>query len=191
MVNLGKSLDIIFEDPEVVGHHPLDDAMGLVRELHNAQQRILDIQHELGKLKHRLAADLALSLRRAKPGLNVAVDKHGCKVGYKTKHLQFIPEIDQEMWRVVSPNSRFVREFMNRHRRATFLTADMAPLVNAILTHFTEYYRTLGEEIEGTGLILVEDRKVTLIDLAEWRLSTEPAPQRLLMSRRARQVVNG
>ena len=31
------------------------------------------------------------------------------------------------------------------------------------------HYKTLGEDINGTGKLLIEGRSATLLDLAEWR----------------------
>jgi hypothetical protein len=184
MIDLQRSLDIILEDePVVAAGHPLDSAITLVHELHTARQRILDIQHELEKIKHRLSADLALAIRRAKPSLSISLDRQGCKIGYKTKHLQFIPDVEQEMWRVVSPNRRFLREFLNKHRRVTFLATDVSPLVQAIISYFDSYYRTLGEDCSGTGILLIENRRATLLELAS---SRDGPQQRPLLSRRMR-----
>lgn len=170
MIDLWKSLNIILEDtPSPDGWHPLDSALDLVRQLQDAQQLVADIQHKLSSLRTRMAGDLALAIRRTKPGLNVAVDKNGCKVGYKTKYLQFIPEVEQGIWRVVSPNRRFLREFMQANRRACLLVPDMSILIGAIAEYFSAYYRTLGEEVLGTGILMVEERQATLLDLAKWR----------------------
>ncbi len=170
MIDLRKSLDLILEEaPSPDGWHPLDSAIDLARQLQDAQQLVADLQHKLNSLRTRMAGDLALAIRRTKPGLNVAVDKNGCKVGYKTKYLQFIPEVEQGVWRVVSPNRRFLREFLQANRRATLLAPDLSVLIGAISEYFSTYYRTLGEEVEGTGVLMVEERRATLLDLAEWR----------------------
>jgi hypothetical protein len=188
MTDLNESLNVILEEgPPGDGWHLLDSATDLVRQLQNAQQLVADLQHKLSSLKTRMAGDFALALRRTKPGLNVAVDKNSCKVGYKTKMLQFWPEVELGVWRVTSPNRRFLREFLQANRRSTLLTADLSILVNAVAAYFTNYYRTLGEDVTGTGVIMVEDRKVTLVELARWRIAAQKGePTRPLNTRLAR-----
>lgn len=190
MHDLQRHLDLILEDgPPSDGWHPLDDAMNLARQLQDAQQQVADIQHKLASIKTRMAGDLALALRRHKPGLNVAVDRTSCKVGYKTKYLQFTPEAELGVWRVTGPNRRFLREFLQANRRATLLMPDLSVLVTAIADYFTNYYRTLGEEVEGTGIVMVEDRRATLLELAEWRLAvSEEEPVRRLNTRLSRKT---
>lgn len=188
MLNLDQSLAIILEDGPLPERLPLDQASALVREMHAAQQRILDIQHSLGKVKRQLAGDLALAIRRAMPGLNLGVDKDSCRVGYKTKSLALTPDFTQEMWKVTSHNDRFMREFVTRHRRELFLTSDPSQLVTAITAHFTAYFRTLGEAVEGTGCVLVDGHKATLVDLVQWR-TIEEALHKPLMSRSTRRAV--
>ncbi len=184
-MNLKQNLDIILEDSQQEKWHPFEAAEGLLRELDTAKQRISDIEYQLNNIKRRMSADLALSIRRTKPGLNIALDKHGCKVGYKTKYLQFIPDVEQGMWKVLSANRRFEREFLNLYRRSTLMIADLSPIVSAIIDYFTNHYRTLGESILGTGILLLEDRKTTLVDIAQWRTDNQPA----LRSRLMRQVI--
>lgn len=190
MVDLQRNLDVILEENQLEGWHPLDSAMDLARQLQDAQQHVADIQHKLTSIKTRMAGDLALAIRRQKPSLNVAVDKNGCKVGYKTKYLHFIPEVEQGIWKVISPNRRFLREFLQANRRITLLTPDLDALVNAISNYFTNYYRTLGEAVEGTGVLMLEDRKCSLLELADWRNQvTQHEPIRRLNTRRSRMGV--
>lgn len=188
MIDLHKSLDIILEEgPPDGGWHPLHSAMDLARQLQDAQQAVIDLQHQLGNIKTRMAGDLALALRRAKPGLNIAVDKQGCRIGYKTKVLHFTPDVEQGLWKVTSPNHRFLREFLKAHRRATLMSENLSELIEAIVAYFTAYYRTLGEEVEGTGILMIEEKRATLLDLASWR----PVEQIKLRSRSSRPASQG
>lgn len=190
MSDLQRNLDIILEEEQPNdGWHPLDSAIDLAKQLQDAQQLVADIQHKLSSIKMRMAGDLALALRRAKPGLNVAVDKTGCRVGYKTKYLQFIPEVENGIWKIISPNRRFLREFQQANRRATLLTADLSVIVDAITTYFTNYYRTLGEDIDGTGILMIEERRATLLELADWRNDNVEVPVRRLLTRLGRRGV--
>jgi hypothetical protein len=189
MVDIRRNLDIILEDgPPQDGWHPLDAATDIARQLQDAKQLVADLQHKLASVKVRMAGDLALSLRRAKPGLNVAVDKNGCRVGYKTKSIVFSPSVEEDMWRATSPNNRFVREFLQANGRATLLTPDLSILTTAIVNYFSNYYRTLGEDISGTGILMIEEKRATLLDLAGWRGGPHQiqAPPTLLNTRSVR-----
>ena len=188
---LSDSLNLILEDnPAPDGDHPLHTAMDVARQLQDAHQNVADLQHRLTSIKGRMAGELAMAIRRAQPSLNVAVDKGGCKVGYKTKTLLFTPEIEQGMWRVVSPNQRFRREFLKAHNRTMLLVPDLSGVTEAIVGYFREYYRTLGEELLGAGVILVEDKRVTFLELGHWQLTQNALcaqlPKRPLRSRSGR-----
>ena len=182
-----QSLDIILEDGNQVSPYSGSSADELVARLNDARQQVIDIEHKLGTIKHRMCADLALNIRRLQPGLNVGVDKHGCKIGYKTKILQFAPDVESGIWKVSSPNNRFMREFLNAHRRATLMTGAVQELASAIASHFIAYYRTLHEEISGTGVLMIDEQYGTLTQLAERR----GAPKPMLPSRSSRGVCRG
>jgi hypothetical protein len=182
-----RSLDIILEDSPPDASHPFVSAHQLVEQLRDARQNVLDLEHKLNTIKNRMSADLALSIRRAQPGLSVALDKNGCKVGYKTKLLQFIPDIESGIWKVISPNRRFLREFLNQHRRVTLMMPDMTQLVTSIVSYFAAYYRTLQEDIIGNGQLLIDDRRGTLVELVEWR-DNNTCP---LVKSRLRGIIDG
>lgn len=168
-------LDIILEDyPPDAASHPYTSANELVSQLRDARQQVLDIEHRLSSIKNRMSSDLALSIRKLQPGLNVAVDKNGCKVGYKTKILTFNPDVESGMWRAISPNRRFLREFLNSHRRATLMVSDTSILASSIVSYFSTYYRTLHEDITGTGVLLVEDKRASLTELVHWGKPLKP-----------------
>jgi hypothetical protein len=181
MIDLARRLDIILEDGPDPEPSPHLDAHDLVKQLQDARQTVLDIEHRLGVIRHRLSADLALGIRRAQPGLNVGVDKNGCKVGYKTKQLHFIPDVENGIWKVASGNDRFRREFLNNHRRSTLMGDPN--LVQAIVAYFQNYYRSLNEEVTGTGRLLVEDRNSTLLGLVAWRDRETRQPLRTRLNR--------
>ena len=178
IVDLHKSLSIILDDTS--NNHQYDNVSELVQKLQNARQQVFDIEHKIATIKHKMNSDLALNVRRTQPGLNVAVDKNGCKVGYKTKLLYFTPDIENEIWKVTSPYRRFLREFLNSYRRATLINNDLSMLVTAIVSYFISYYRTLNEEINGTGLLMIENKRGTLLELIQWRSSIKkPLKSRL------------
>ncbi len=131
----------------------------LTKDLAAAKQAVLDLEHKISIAKQQLNADLALKIRRIEPGFNIAVEKSGVKIGYKTKFLHFAPNIETGMWVVTSNNERFLREFLNAHRRTTFIDGGIDTLTSAIVAYFTAYYRTLNDDIDGTGVLLINDKK--------------------------------
>jgi hypothetical protein len=176
MLNLESRLNVIFEETR---ESPIGDAVNLAAQIQRAQQQVLDMQYELEKVLRRLSTDLALGIRRREPAFNVSVDKRGCKIGYKTKCLLFTPNPEKELWEVTSGNERFCREFKQAHRRSLLLDPNLNALIDAIVHHFTAYFRTLGEAVCGTGIIMVDERKTTLSGLVE----EQTLPSRPLMTR--------
>lgn len=176
MINLvlQTGLDALLEEEEYRTDHlqPLD----LVSKLQIARQQVQDLEYQLSIAKRRLCADLAVAIRKLQPGFNISVDKNSCKIGYKTKILQLSPDIENGIWRVQSSNARFLREFLNTNRRATLLDNPMLP--QAITDYFMNYYRSLREDIGGTGVLLIDEQRKTFVDLISWR-TQESLPSRL------------
>lgn len=185
MLDFSETLDIILEESQNPWQ-PLNRAMELVRKLDIAKQMVLDLQHQLMSMKNKVNADLALNIRRKMPSLNVGLDKNGsCKVGYKSKHLIFSPDIEKGIWCVQSSDDRFANRFQKLKRHDLIIGADATPLINAIVGYFTSHYKSLDEELTGIGVILVEGRISTMADLVRWREGyTE---KKLLNSRAVRQ----
>lgn len=185
MSDLLHVLNVVLEDGQAPSG-AVEYASGIVRQLEDAQQRIQDLQHQLDAANKRICGELALMLRRALPGLNVGVGKEGCKVGYRSKHLILQPDPKRGIWNVKSGDPRFARRFMNRRGSKTVL-GSMEPLASAIVQHFREYYKTLGEDIIGTGIVLVEGHRGTITDLAEWY--EQHTPKKRLNSRSSRRAI--
>ena len=179
MLNMAN-LDIILQESSPSGQY--GSIYKLTKELATAKQTLADIEHKITMARQQLSADMALRIRKIEPGFNVAVDKNGCKIGYKTKFLHFAPDIETGMWVVTSNNQRFLREFLNAHRKTTLLDNDVDTLIAAIVEYFTSYYRTLNDDINGTGLLLIENKNSTLLELVGWR------QKKTIMSRAARGI---
>lgn len=166
-LSMAERLDVVLEEQSDLSS--LSAATDVVRRLTDARQQVSDLEYELDNLRHRLSAELALGLRRRMPALNIALDRNGCKIGYRKKHLVLNPELERGIWSVRSPDSRFLRGFANNFRQYTVLSPDLQPLIEALVAFFTNHYKTLGEELTGTGVVLIDGYEGSLIDLAEWR----------------------
>lgn len=179
-------LDLMLEDTYYSSYNH-NNAVNLIRELHNIEQRKLDIEHELDKLRYSMLADLALAVRRMEPGLNVSVSKTGCKIGYFGKNLTLNPVFGQDSWISTSTKERFLKEFQSKYKHQLLLDSDLKIVAKAVVDHFVSYFRTLGEEISNTGIILIEDKKSTLSNLIEWQQKNkESYRKKLLPSRQVR-----
>lgn len=186
-MEFATTLDMILSEGETSHTTPLETAMQLVRKLDSAKQLVLDLQHQLMSTKNRMNADLALAIKRQMPALNVGIDKNGCcKIGYKTKHLLFSPDLDNRIWTAQSPDLRFANKFNKRRRRDLLMNHDMQSLLDAITHHFADHYRSLGEDLIGNGLIMVEGKIGSLADLVRWREDVSP-PIKRINSRATRQ----
>lgn len=163
------SLDIILTESNK-GWRPMDSAIELMRRLDSAKQLVADIQHQLLSLRNRMNADLVLSIKRHMPALNVGLDKNGeCKVGYKSKSLVFTPNIEQGVWVVTSSDDRFKNRFSKSKRKTLVISPNIDHLIEAIADFFSEHYKSLGEDIIGNGIIMVEGKISSLRDIVEWR----------------------
>ena len=109
----------------------------------------------------------------------------GCKIGYKSKSLLFDPDVTKGIWIVTGEDPRFTGRFQRQFGRNTVLLPDIGDLVSAITTYFTGHYKSLGEDIVGTGVVLLEGRRASLREVAGYG---EFQPTRKLRTRLARQV---
>lgn len=172
ILSFSNTLDVILEESDN-SWQPLNAANELVEKLHVARQNVINIQHKLLNLKSKVNADLALTIRRIVPSLNVSLDKSGgCKIGYKSKSLTFNPDFEKGIWLINSPDPRFLRKFQRSRQHDLFIGSDIVPLITAIAEYFTEYYKSLNEDINGTGLLLIEGKISTLSDLAKLKNQT-------------------
>jgi hypothetical protein len=187
MSSILRNIDAIFEDNTSLGANPMERASSISQELAATQKKLADLQNQLESIQQELHGSLALAVRRLKPGLNVGVNQDGCKIGFKTKFLLLSPDVENGIWKVNSKDKRFANVFARKAGRALALGDDLSLLTRALVGYFTQHYKSLGEDISGTGLVVVENKMSTLIKLAEWH--KQHKPQRRLNSRRIKALV--
>lgn len=158
-------LSLILEDNSSRCSQNLNDAYEILREIDRANQHIIILQNKLRLLKRRINGELAINIRKRHPGLNVAVNPKQCKIGYKSKHLSFYPDIEKGLWSISSDDIKFINRFKKQYRRNIVISPEMDDLVSSIITFFINHYKSLGEEIVGSGKIIIEDKNVCLTDL--------------------------
>ena len=183
-MSFGNQLSLVLEErPQT--QSPLDAASEILSSMDSLKQQLIDLQHKLGVIKQRMGADLALSVRRHHPGLNVAVDQNGCKVGYRSKSLYFDPDVEKGVWAVNSSDERFSGRFNRQYGKSTVLSPDIGNLESAITDYFSGHYKSLGEDIVGDGVVLIEGRRASLGELTSYG---EFQPTKKLNTRLARRL---
>lgn len=165
---LDRKLDTILnEEATALGEDPYQSAMNVTTELEAARHKVAELERQLVFAVDRLCGGLAIGIRKHQPGLNVGLGNGACKVGYKSKNLVFKPDIAGGRWGIDSPDGRFARRFQKLFGPHTSLTSDLSPLSQAVARFFMQHYRTLNEEIKGTGIILLNGKGVSLQTLIE------------------------
>lgn len=165
---LQKRLDLILEvETTQIDVDAYRAATDVATDLEQARRRVSDLERQLLYAIDRLCGGLAVGVRKHQPGLNVGLEGGRCRIGYKTKQLTVAPDLSKRMWVVQSTDPRFARRFLRGHRTHTTLNNDLMPLAKAVADFFTGHYLSLGEAIEGRGLILLGGHHVSLGDLVD------------------------
>jgi hypothetical protein len=173
-LQLSRRLDLILEETNVsLDNDPYQEAVGIAQDLEEARRAVTELEQKLLYAMDRMCGGLALGVRRQLPGLNVGIDKGGCRVGYRSKSLLFRPDIKGKLWRIESPDPSFVRRFSKQYAPRTQLNADVAGMAQAVADFFRTHYKSLGEDIVGTGVLLIDGKDTTLGQLVEWVAKSE------------------
>ena len=169
MNSISHKLDLLLEMNGGPVPNSLDSILDITKQLDEVRQKVVDLQNKLYMATDRLNGDLAMGVRKQLPGLNVGLDKNGCKVGYKSKNLSFSPDLKTGAWNVKSPDHRFCGRFTRHNGPSLALASNITPLVDAIANYFSGHYKSLGEDVKGTGTLIIEGSKATILDIAEWQ----------------------
>lgn len=166
---LERRLDIILETSSTqVPDDPYSSATNIATELEEARRKVTDLERQLIYATDRLCGGLAMGVRKHRPGLNASIGKGCCKIGYRSKHLALRPDLTGKMWKVESSDPSFAKHFTREHAPRIALSSDLEQIAQAIAMFFGGYYKSLGEEIEGRGILLIDGRKATIDVLAEY-----------------------
>lgn len=169
MGNFAQTLETVLVESEPVSANLAATAKTIVGALDAARLKVRELEQQLDIVHRRLSAELALTVRRLIPSLNVGLNKNGCKIGYKTKHLLFVPDVSRGVWNVKSSDPQFASTFFRHNSTRTVLSSELSQLAEAIALFFRNHYKSLGEDIIGTGVVMVDDERGTLSDLVIWR----------------------
>lgn len=166
---LARRLDLILENETTqVDDNPYQNAMSISTELDVARRKVADLERQLIYATDRLCGGLAMGVRKHRPGLNASIGNGCCKIGYKSKHLAVRPDITGKVWLIDSTDPTFARRFSKQHGPRTALDSNIDPLAQAIAMFFGTHYRSLGEDIIGRGLILIDNKRVSIETLVEY-----------------------
>jgi len=157
-------LNLILQDSKKTNN--LENAYEVYRSIDKAKQNLLKMQHELNSIKKRINCELAIGVRKRHPALNVAVNRKGCKVGYKNKNMCFDPDMAKGVWIITGSDNNFVKRFKRNHVKDTVLSHEFDNMADLISNFFINHYKSLGEQIIGNGVTLLEQRSVNLIEMA-------------------------
>lgn len=165
-LNINDKLSIILEEPD---HTTLINSCNdLCNQVDELKERIATVKTRLKSMRVRLCAELALLMRKRYPLLNVAVDKKGTKIGYKTKTIYISPDIEGKIWSFKSSDPAITKIFNNKYRKYLLLTGSIVDLADALGNAFAFKYKSLKESEVESGILLVEGKKAHLTQLVEW-----------------------
>lgn len=169
MIELGLRLQHLLEDVNV---NLYAEADALSDQLFELKKSITKANKDLSRLKSMLCGDLAFEFRRRFPALNISVDGKRCKVGYRSKIMVLEPDVIGKIWTVRADNV-FAKSFVNRYRRFLIFDNNCAKLVDVIGEYFSNHFKSLNEEVSGTGILLIDGKNSTVSDLVGMRSGSE------------------
>lgn len=161
-----EMMESIFAEPSE------EDYVGAARAaqtaLENATREVGRSKIELQKSIAKINGNLAMAVRLEVPGLNINLERDCCTVGYYARAITFRPNIQAGVWDTNSPSAKLLTSFL-KLKPPLALVHDASPLAVIIGRFFALHYRSLGEDIIGTGKIFIEGKLSGLPDLVKVR----------------------
>ena len=167
-MDFSEQLSFILEESPSRYQNNLSDANEIIKEIDKSYQYINILQNKLRNIKRKMNSELAVKIRHKNPSLNISVNPKKCKIGYKTKYLSLYPDVERGIWILSANDDKFKNKFLKQHKQSTVISKDIEMLANSILSYFSDYYKSLNESIVGNGIILIEDNKSNLMNLAKY-----------------------
>lgn len=161
-----RRLDLILEtDATSVSEDHQKAAADITLEIETTRRKLEDLERQLSHAVDRLCGGLALGVRQFRPGLSVGIDRGMCKVGYRSKYLTFKPDLVTRTWIVSGSDPAFARRFSKQF--GVRMTNALEDTAKAIAEYFGAHYRSLGEEIVGNGVLILDGINVKSTTLIE------------------------
>lgn len=165
-MNIAEHLEILLEYDEIAVGSAFQQASQLAQDITSTKQHLRQLNAQLYKSIDWLCGELALAVRHRQSSLYVAVDRSGCKIGYKKKSLSFYPDIEHNVWVVTSSDSKFLTLFQRAYSLRMSLSRPLNEIADDINAFFREYYRSLQEDLAGEGNIIIDQTAMTLRQFA-------------------------
>ena len=116
----------------------------------NTVGRLNDTKTQLGELEKQVSAaglglcnELAALIRYEQPGLTVSLDRKGLTVSYRSRAINFIPDLNTSTWLVSGKDKSLVRRFESRCGDKMEIGPNTPDLAKTIVAFFKEFYSTL------------------------------------------------
>ncbi len=170
MCTLYSKLDVLLENIDIEHPEQHNETDIVISNFHKANDELKKAQQNLELAANKLCGELALKIRTHLSGLNINLNKYGCTIGYRHKTLTFKPNLLNNVWVVTGNHSQFVQNFMAKYSPLMSIQ-NVDKISQAIAEYFKNYYRSLNEEINGNGLILLEGINKSTSDIAMWKSS--------------------
>jgi hypothetical protein len=171
MPTISSKMDAIIE--HIIDDIPTNtksDTEILIDKYRTAQNNLKKAQSDIELATNKACGDLALKIRHKLSGLNVSLNRFGCTVGYKHKTLTFKPNLLDQVWVVTGNNQPFTSAFIAKYSPLMRLS-NISEISDAVAQYFKNYYRSLNEDINGDGMILVEGSSKSVSEMLVWRSS--------------------
>lgn len=126
----------------------LDSEQDRIIRIQQIDAQIDELKSQISKLEEerlheaeQMMGDLAVSVRKAIPGINVGLNNGRCHVSHLSNMLSLRPDFATGVWDV-EPNMTG-RRFRRRHGHALGLKHDVCPLSNSVADFFRSKYKRL------------------------------------------------
>lgn len=110
--------------------------------------QINELKDQIGRLEEeriheaeQMMGDLAVSVRKSVPGVNVGLNNGSCHISHLSNKLSLRPNFNDGMWDV-EPNIAG-RRFRRNHGHSLGLKHDVCPLSNSVADFFRNKYKRL------------------------------------------------
>lgn len=168
MSTLFSKLDLLLENIDINHTEPNNETETVISNYHKANNELKKAQQNLEMASNKLCGELALKIRTKLSGLNISLNKHGCTIGYRHKNLIFKPNLLNNVWVVTGNNQLFIHNFISKYS-PLMSVQNTDKIADAIAEYFRNYYKSLNEDINGEGLILLEGINKSTSDIALWK----------------------
>jgi len=129
----------------------IDQEQDRIIRISQINDQIAQLENQISELRKQaqdemegFVGDLAVSVRKVLPGINVSLNGGRCNVSHMSHNLSLRPDVTSRTWNV-EPN-KAGRRFTKHHGSSLGLSNDVNPLANGISTFFKKRYKKLNNE---------------------------------------------